>query len=294
LKRVVIFGIIFAVLIIVLVVYLNLSRRAETDRLVLWGIAEAEEQQLSFLIAGRIMTINYDEGDVIDSGAVVAELVRDELAAAVYQARQNGNAARASITSLQVSLATIDRNLEKIKALLPAGAATQTQLDDLTDQKRQTEAQLAHARDLLKVAEAAVDMANVRLGYATLISPLHGTVLARLFDPGEVVLASAPVVTVANLNDLKVKVYLPETQLGRVRLGQKAQIKIDAYPDSSFEGTVTYISDKAEFTPKNVQTREERVKQVFEIEVSTASHGGVLKPGLPCDVILMLQDHDSR
>jgi len=288
LKRVFVFGIIFVVLFAILVIYITVSRQVDTDKLVLSGMVEAEELNISFRISGLITNIYFNEGAIVDSGSVVAELDQSELKAALDQAGKNYEAARAAITNLEVRIETINRNLNKIKTLIPSGAATQSKYDDLFDQKRQVEAQLEFSRKNLEAAKAAVDIARIRLEYAVLTSYSDGAVLSRMFEPGEVVMPGAPVITIADLDDLTIKVFLPEIHLGTVKLGQQVEIQIDSHPDRSFPGVIKHISDKAEFTPKNIQTKEERVKQVFAIEISSTSHGGILKPGLPCDVVISL------
>lgn len=288
-KRAIVFGILFIVLIAVLVIYLNLSRRIDSNQLVLSGVIEAVEHDLSFRISGLITEIFYDEGNFIDSVSVVAVLDTSELVATADQTHKNYEAAKASLTQLEVQLETTQRNLTKIEQLLPTGAATQSQYDDLADQKRQLKAQLEFAQKNLEAVKATVDLAEIRLDYAVLKSLTKGKLIARMYEPGEVVMPGAPVVTIADLDDLTVKVYLPEIYLGMIKLGQDVTIQIDSHPQRSFSGRVRYISDKAEFTPKNIQTKEERVKQVFAIKVSSSSHGGILKPGLPCDVIIPLQ-----
>jgi HlyD family secretion protein len=281
---VLIFAIAFVILIVILVVYLGISRNKNTGELILSGVVEATENNLSFRIAGQIESIYFDEGDFVDSGGVVAELEKKELAKAADQAEKNYEAVKASITQLEVSLETTKRNLERIKPLIPLGAATQTQYDDLSDQKRQIKAQLSYARKNMEAARDAAELAQIRLGYAVLNSFSKGTVLSRMHEPGEVVVAGAPILTLAYLDDLKIRIYLPEIYLGKVRLDQEVNISIDSHPDTTFSARVKFISDKAEFTPKNVQTKAERVKQVFAIDIATTSHGGVFKPGLPCDV----------
>jgi len=288
LKRVMIFGIIFIVLLTILIITLNIYRNEDTGVLILSGIIEAEENDVSFRMPGLITHIYFDEGDYIDSGAVIAELDRNELNAAVDQTSKNYEAAKAAIVSLEVNLETINRNLNKISKLIAAGAATQTQYDDLFDQKRQTEAQLNYSQKSLEAAKAAVDMANIRLDYAVLKTYAKGRVLSRMFEPGEVVMPAAPVATIADLDNLTIKVYLPESCLGAIKLGQNVAIQIDSHPEKTFPGTITHISDKAEFTPKNIQTKKERVKQVFAVKIASYSHDGILKPGLPCDVVISI------
>jgi len=289
LKRVFVFGILFILLFAILIIYITVSRKVDTGKLTLSGVVEAEELDISFRISGLITDIYFKEGDTVDSGSIVAELDQGELRAAFDQASKNHEAAKAAITSLEVNIETVDRNLNKIKRLIPSGAATQSQYDDLFDQKRQAEAQLEFSRKNLGAAKAAVDMARIRLEYAVLTSYTSGTVLSRMFEPGEVVMPGAAVITIADLDDLTIKVFLPEIHLGTVKLGQEVEIQIDSHPERSFPGVIKHISDKAEFTPKNIQTKEERVKQVFAIEISSSSHNGILKPGLPCDVVISLR-----
>lgn len=287
-KRVLIFAVVLVVLIAVLVIYLTITRHEEMTELVLSGVVEAVESDLSFRMAGKIIAINYDKSDHIDSGAVVAFLDDSELALAVKQAEDTYAAAQAAIVRQEVGLGTIERNLKKFKDLVPSGAATQSQYDDLSDSKREADAQLQYSRKNLQALQANIEMAGIRLSYATLTSPLAGTVLDRMYEPGEVVVAGSPILTMANLDDLKIKVYVPELYLGQVKLGREVKIYVDSQPEKPFTAKITKIYDKAEFTPKNIQTREERVKEVFAIEIATTSYNGMLKPGLPCDVEIPL------
>lgn len=289
-RRVLIFGILFIILIAILLIYLNYSRQVDMGKLVLSGVIEAEEVDLSFRISGVLNNINFDKGDYVDSGAVAARLEQSELNAALNQAQKNYQASKAAITSVEVNLETVIRNLDKIEKLIPTGAAAQSQYDDLNDKRRQFEAQLDYSRKSLEAAQSSVDMARIRHDYSVLSTSTSGTVLSRMYEPGEVVMPGAPVLTIADLDDLTIRVYLPEIYLGKIKLGQKAAILIDSHPDKTFPGVVVYISDKAEFTPKNIQTKEDRVKQVFAVEISSDSHDGVLKPGLPCDVVITLSD----
>jgi HlyD family secretion protein len=288
LKRVAVFAVIFIVLLVVLITFLTLSRRKVTDRLVLSGVVESVQHDLSFRMPGLITQINCDEGDFIDSGAVIAVLDSNEVVASVDQVQKSYLATKANIGQLNVQLSMVNRNLNKVKELLKTGAANQTQFDDLSDQKRQLQAQLEYASKNLESQQALVDLASIRKGYTVLTSPIKGKIISRQYEPGEVAVTGSPVVSIADLDNLTIKVYLPEIYLGRVQLGKEIAIEIDSHPGKTFPGKITFISDKAEFTPKNVQTKEERVKQVFAIKIACNSQGGTLKPGLPCDVIIPL------
>ena len=115
-------------------------------------------------------------------------------------------------------------------------------------------------------------------------SPLDGVVLYRSIEPGEVAAAGTPLITVADLGDLSLTVYVPEDRYGRIVLGQSYPVTVDSFPGEVFSGTVRHISDKAEFTPRNVQTTDSRKTTVFAIRLGLPAESGKLKPGMPADV----------
>ena len=133
-------------------------------------------------------------------------------------------------------------------------------------------------------ARAQAAQIDTQVGYLDIPSPLAGVVLTRSVELGEQVTPGSPLFSLVDLNRLYLKVYVPEPLIGRVALGQRAQVRVDSYPDRAFPAKVTRIATAAEFTPKNVETKEERVKLVFAVELSlTENPGGVLKPGMPAD-----------
>jgi HlyD family secretion protein len=128
---------------------------------------------------------------------------------------------------------------------------------------------------------------DVALEHALIIAPFDGVISVRHREPGEVVGAGAVVLTLQDPNDRWVRIFVPENRVGRLQLGQSAVISADAYPDERYRGEITFIADEAEFTPRNVQTTEERVKLVFRVKVRVVEDRyGTLKPGLPADVLL--------
>ena len=135
-------------------------------------------------------------------------------------------------------------------------------------------------------AAAAMAIAQEDLEASCLTTPINGLVSVTDIEEGEYVQAGAPVCTVSRMDDLWVKTYIPETYLGKIRIGQPAQVISDTYPDKPYVGHVTYISQQAEFTPKNVQTHEERTKLVYRIKVSLDDSAQDLKAGMPVDVWL--------
>jgi HlyD family secretion protein len=148
--------------------------------------------------------------------------------------------------------------------------------DALERQRRQAEAQVAEQRS--RVSDFAI------------LSPIDGRVLTRTVELGERVESGMPLFTLVDLDRLYVKIYVPEPSIGKVALGQEARVHVDAYPDRAFAARVSRVSQEAEFTPKNVETREERVKLVFAVEVALAENpDGVLKPGMPADAVIRWQ-----
>ena len=139
------------------------------------------------------------------------------------------------------------------------------------------------ARARRRQAEESLRLSRTRLSYAAVLSPLSGTVLSKNAEPGEYVAAGTPVVTIADLRDVWLRGYIAETDLGKVRLGQSVSVTTDSHPGKKYAGTVAFIAPEAEFTPKSVQTQEERVKLVYRIKVTVENPAMELKPGMPAD-----------
>lgn len=145
--------------------------------------------------------------------------------------------------------------------------------------------EIAIAQAQVDLAAAQVDFIDAQIAQLTLVAPIDGVVTTRAIHAGETASAGISLLSIANLNELKLVVYIPETQISRVKLGSSVSISVDAYPSRTFEGLVTYIAREAEFTPRNVQTEEERVNLVFAVEIRVDNEGGELKPGMPADVV---------
>jgi len=164
-----------------------------------------------------------------------------------------------------------------------------------TAQEQQKLVQQGPRPDAIKVARArllqaqeAEKLAEIQLGYATLTSPLTGMVLSKNVEPGEMVAPGSPIVTVGDLARVYMRAYIEETDLGRVKLGQKVRVTTDTYPDKIYEGKITFISPQAEFTPKNVQTKKERVKLVYRVKVDLDNAKLELKPGMPAEAEIVV------
>ena len=148
----------------------------------------------------------------------------------------------------------------------------------------QSSAVLEQAKSATAAAQASLDAINTQMDKLTVRSPLNGVVLVRSIEAGEVIQAGMPAMTVGNLDQLTLTVYIPETEYGQVSLGQTASLSVDSFPDEVFTANVTRISNQAEFTPQNVQTKEGRQTTVYAIELSVDNSTGKLKPGMPVDV----------
>jgi HlyD family secretion protein len=172
--------------------------------------------------------------------------------------------------------------IEQARAALKQAEATR----DLV-RKGPRQEDIDQARAHVAAAEQAQALAETRLSYATITSPLAGLVLSKNIEPGEFVSAGTPVVTVGDLVNVWVRAYINETDL-RVKVGQKAVVTTDAWPGRQFEGRVSFISPQAEFTPKNVQTPKERVKLVYRVKIDITNPDMALKAGMPADAEILV------
>lgn len=142
---------------------------------------------------------------------------------------------------------------------------------------------IRQAKARLEQAQQSAAIAELRLAYSATSSPISGVVLSKNVEPGEYVAPGTPIVTIGDLVHVWLRAYINETDLGRVKLGQKARVTTDSYPGKSYEGRVAFISSQAEFTPKNVQTQTERVKLVYRIKIDIDNPKMELKAGMPAD-----------
>jgi HlyD family secretion protein len=156
------------------------------------------------------------------------------------------------------------------------------------------EAQLTYAETQLALAksQAGVELQTINLQLEDLISraPVNGVVLTRNIQPGEVLAPGITALTIGDLDQLTITVYVPEDRYGEIRLGDEAQVSVDSFPDEIFKAVVVRIADRAEFTPRNVQTEEDRRTTVYAVELMVATQGGKLKPGMPADVVFELAE----
>ncbi len=289
------------------------------------GTVEATESRLGFDTGGQLAAVVPREGDRVEAGEVVARLSDEEAeahraqaAAAVSTAEahlaeleagsrpEEVAEARAAAAAAEEQLADAGRDVERAETLYAGGAASREAYDKAQTGREVAAQRLAQARQRLRlvergpraeqVAAARAQLAQARAGLAeaetrvahrTLSAPSPGVVTVRHHEPGEVVAPGSPVLTLMDPDDRWVRIYVPEDRVGAVSLGMPATITTDTFPGKSYGGEVAYIASEAEFTPKNVQTQEERVRLVYAVKVRvTGDPGQELKPGMPADVVL--------
>lgn len=156
-----------------------------------------------------------------------------------------------------------------------------------------TQEQIEVARTGVEQAQAALDMLSVQRQKYTLYAPITGMVMKRIAHEGENILPGATLLTLGNLDSVELTVYVPEPDVGKVDLEQPVEVSVDSFPSETFLGEVVWISDEAEYTPKNVQTQEERVNTVFAVKVSVPNPDHKLKPGMPADAVLLMDSQES-
>ena len=199
--------------------------------------------------------------------------------AAVHAAEQRVSLVEEGPRKQEIELARAQ--LERAKAAL-----TLTQASAEEVKRRQQEMGVRQAD--MKRATANVAIMDSQLNDTIAKSPLDGVVLLKTTEAGEVVAPGATIVTIADIEHPWLRGYIPQTQLGRVKLGQKVTLTTDSYKDKSYQGTITYISSQAEFTPKQIQTQEERVKLVYRVKISVENKQQELKLNMPVDAIIEL------
>jgi HlyD family secretion protein len=265
-----------AVLIIGAIALFQYLRTSRNDGMLdLSGTVEVTEVNLGFKVAGRVVELAVDEGQRVKKGDRLAALDSAEMENVVAQ-----NSAAVAVVEAEQERARKD--YDRAVALVGSGVIPPQQLDTA---KKSYDSSLAQLRQ----TRAALSASRDRLRDMVVFAPVSGVILRKNSEAGETIAAGAAVYSLGDLENPWVKVYVKEDKLGLVKLGQRAEVRTDSFPKKSYTGTVTTISSEAEFTPKNVQTREERVKLVFALKVSVKNENEELKPGMPADVKINLR-----
>jgi HlyD family secretion protein len=326
-RRVVIAVVVLVVIAVTL--WFGVLRNDGPEVVIASGTVEATEADLGFQAPGRIERIDVREGDRVVAGRELAWLDRIELQARRQAAEAQADAARAVLAELErgfraeeiaqgraalraaeqrVSDAT--RDLERAQRLFDGGAVSQQMLDRAETAHELALADLESVREALQIletgpreeriaaqraalaqAEATVAQIDATLDFAVVRAPFDGLITVRHRELGETVAAGTPVLTLMNPDDRWVRIYVRADEVGRINIGHPATITGDAYPDRTYEGRVVFIASEAEFTPRNVQTTEERVKLVYRVKVQIVGDASFdLKPGLAADVRLLTEE----
>jgi HlyD family secretion protein len=307
------------------------NNHAPVTKLRYSGNIEAHESQLSFKVQGRIVELPIEEGQAVTLGALIARLdpvdfrqrvnvdqanlkVRESSLALTLAGTRHQEVEAAQQAMLQAQADLDQRKLDFARAQqLFAKDAISAQDRDIADtnlkrsqaafqqaKERYDQAVEGARKEEIAVAEANVKQARESLGLsritldnATLLAPGAGVITVRQAEIGEVVSPGTPVATLADLDHLWLRAYVPETDLGRIRWGQAATIRTDTYPGKTYKGRISFISPQAEFTPKSVQTFQERVTLVYRIKIDLENPNHELKPGMPADAEIDLGSTSS-
>lgn len=303
------------------------ARQDNTSGVFASGTIDATEVAVSFRTPGILLSRPVKEGSQVKAGDLIAALDDREASARLRQAEAAEQAAQARLKDLEqgyrpqeiaearaqaeqarANMANLEEEARRSEALFQGGAVSQQRRDKdrtaasvATEQQRAAQERLKllqsgyraesinAARAQLKEAQAVAEAARVSFEDLRARSTVEGMVTRTHAEAGETLGAGRPVATITDIAQPWVRVYIPESQIGKVRLGAAAKVRVDTFPDREFVGRVSYVSSQAEFTPKNVQTQEERVKLVFAVNVTMDNREGILKPGMPADVTISSQ-----
>ena len=264
LNRRIILPVVISAAVAALAVYWVINHFRDRDRpLEAAGALEAVEVDVGALVAGRIVAIHYDEGDDVAEGATVATLDAEEFEA--------GLAAAEAAAAAAVSRA------------YPGGGVTKAEYERAKAERDAASAELASARSLAAQAKAAKAQLDARRKEIEIVAPLSGTVLSRNLEPGEVLSPGVPLMTLADLSKLELYVYIPESEVGAVNVGDAVEVAVDSFSGETFAGKVKAVASRTEFTPRNIESKEDRVTLVFKVTVTVPNRDGRLKAGMPAD-----------
>lgn len=224
------------------------------------GTIECTQVQISPQVAGRISRLPPQEGSSLRKNDLVAQLDPTD-----YELKRD---------EARATMKMAEADLKRIQQVFENQSATQKQMDD--------------ARATYDLAVAKLAIAEKAISDCAVKAPMDGVVTTRSCEEGEFVGMGTPLITLSRLDEVWLSVYIPEDRLSRVKLGQPARVKIDG-DKTVYNGIITFVSPEAEFTPKNVQTPDERAKLVYRVKITLPNPNGVFKPGMPADGFLEIR-----
>jgi HlyD family secretion protein len=276
------------------------------------GTIETTEVTVSAKVGGQVMKLFVDEGSNVGKGDTLLQIDRSDLDIQLRQALANAAAAESQykltvlgprkedILQAEANFKNAQDDLKRAEDLFQASTVTQKHLDDaktrytvaeqtyekLKSGSRPEEIEAARARRDL--ANAQADAIRKKISDSYVVAPMQGVITEKAVEEGDVVVQNGSLFRISRLDKVHLMIYVSEEELAKIKLGQSADVFIDAYPKKSFPGKIIYISDVAEFTPKNVQTKEDRTKLVFGVKIGVPNPDRVLKPGMPADATIAI------
>lgn len=246
-------------------------------------VVRQSPQELNARIAAAEAQVNITkyQVDVARANATSAETQKDAVGGMAISPQQkvlmnNWYAAQSALAAAQAAHLGAQSTLEVLLDMRARPLAQDTQVDA-------AKAQFDSAASAVDVARAALGVLQAQSAKMTLKSPVNGIVSRRAAHAGEIAAPNSTLLSVTNLDTVKLTIYVPETQLGAIKIGDEVSVKVDSFPGKQFKGKVVFISTQAEFTPRNVQTQAERVNTVFAVRVQIPNPNLELKPGMPAD-----------
>jgi HlyD family secretion protein len=287
-QRVVLFGILL-LLLVALIALVWFRIRNASGELQLSGTIEVTEVEISPELSAKVMTLYHREGDQVKAGDPLLDLDKSNLEAQLRATEASMRAGLAQVALSRAKMENAERDYNRSLKLYQTQAISASTFDAVKTNYTVAKNTYETAQNQYKGAQAQVETLQVQLQKVNVTSPITGVVLERSVEAGEVVFPGMVLMTIGDLRSPWVRVYIGEADIGKVRIGQTAFVVTDAYPKRKFPGILRYIASEAEFTPKNVQTREERVKLVYEARIYLSNQEGILKPGMPADVSLRME-----
>jgi HlyD family secretion protein len=289
-------------LLIFALLFLSLSSCSKNEKLSdAYGNFEAVETIVSAEATGKLIDFNVEEGQTLEQDAVVGKVDIDQLSYKKIQLEAQKNSIKTRFNNIFSQIAVLQEQKkvnqvekERIEKLIKSDAATTKQLDDvngilnvLNKQINSIETQNSTTIQDIKTIDAQIQQIQDQIEKSSVINPVKGTVLMKLAEPSEIVSYGKPLYKIADLTVMELRVYVSETQLPEKKIGQKVRVLIDADKNNfkELEGTISWISSKAEFTPKIIQTKEERVNLVYAVKVRVNNNEGNLKIGMPGEIM---------
>jgi HlyD family secretion protein len=267
------------------------------------GRVEGDDSAVSPKTSGRIKELTVREGDHVEAGAVIAVLDDEQVRAREQQAEASVRQAEARLATAEAQLAQAQATYAQARwdrdafsELFRRGLIAEQQARQAQNNERTQAATVVAAKRQVAAEHADADRARAQLEEARanrndlrVIAPFAGTVATRTAEPGEVVTAGTPIITLIDLGQVYLRAFVPEGQIGRVRLGQPARVYLDSAPEQPIEAFVSRVDPQATFTPENTYFRNERVKQVVGVKLQLKGAIGFAKPGMPADGEILVE-----